>query len=184
MDDLTMKNEWDRFSKSIGGQVETRKEKYANPNNIYRVIADRNVIELTWANRPQKGRGPFLILESLLTYQLKNSENLKFKVEPTGFLSNIFSSILFNRIKTGVTELDKAYVFTSNSDILIIELIEEFKSFYVINTYKNFNIGIETITDKPTLRIYIPELLTTKEKLEYYYNFGQRIANKIESGKY
>lgn len=184
MDDATMQKEWDKFSKSIGGRVDTRKENYVNPDNVYRVATDRNVIELTWENRPQKGRGPFVILESLLTYELKNSENIKFKVEPTGFLTNIFSSLTGTRKKTGVTELDNAYSFTSNSDSLITELTEEFKAFYRNNTYKNFNIGIETITDKPTLRIYIPELLTTQEKLEYYYNFGQRIAKIIDGGKY
>ncbi|MBK9284766.1 MAG: hypothetical protein IPM51_10675 [Sphingobacteriaceae bacterium] len=184
MDDASVQKEWDRFSKSIGGRVEKRKENYSNPDNIYRIVTDKNTIELTWANRPQKGRGFYLIFESLLTYELTNSETIKLKVQPTDFLSKIFSFLTQSRKKTGIKELDNAYIFICNSDSLILELTDEFISFYKNNTYKNFNIEIETITDKRTLRIFIPELLTSQEKLEYYYNFGQRIAKIIDGGKH
>lgn len=178
MDDETMKKVWDAFAKSIGGTVQASKANYLDRDNYYKIKTDNTEIELIWSNQPQRGRGPYVTLESKLKFTLKGNSLATLTVRPKDFLTNIFS---FKKQKFGVAELDKAYLFNSNSEGLIYELTDLFKDFYRNNKYKNFVIKTENISDAPTLTIFIPELLTTQNKLEFYYNFGLKISKKISA---
>jgi len=173
-----MIKEWDTFSKSIGGTVQASKANYLDRDNYYKIKTNNSEIELTWGNQPQRGRGPCVTLETKIRYSLKDISSVNLIVRPSDLLTRIFST---KRQKFGVKELDKAYSFSSNSSGLIYELTGIFKDFYKNNRYMNFVIETETISDTPTLTIFIPELLTTKDKLTYYYNIGLKISKAISA---
>ncbi len=175
MDDTIIK-QWETFAKSIGGTVRASKANYLNPDNYYKIENDNSEIELTWGNQPQRGRGPYVTLESRLRFRLKHKSSTTLSVKPRDFLTNLLSS---KKQKFGVTDLDNAYSFRSNSDGLANNLIDLFQDFLKYNHYKNFVIETETITDAPNLTIFIPGLLTTKDKLTFYYNFGLNVSKKI-----
>jgi hypothetical protein len=134
---------------------------------------------LTWGNQPQQGRGVYVTLESKLRFPLKLSPGLQFSFRPKDFFSGLFTS---NKQKFGISELDKAYVFASNSPGLALELAELFRQFHDFNTYKKFVIETETVSEQPVVTIYIHELLTTSKKLAFYYNFGLRLATHLSMG--
>jgi len=178
-----MQIEWDKFSKSINGKVDKSKESYENPNNIFKITTDKNQIELTWGNRPEKGRGNYVTLETRLKYELNIPQEIKLKICPNDFFAKTISLFSKNKQKTGIKDLDSAYVFICSSNGLINDLAEEFKIFYRNNSYKNFTIDVETITDKPFLSVFIPELITTQKTLAFYYTFGLQLVKKINGIK-
>lgn len=179
MDDQTMIKEWDSFAKSINATVEKSKANYFDHDNYYKIRTDQARIDLIWSNQPQRGRGHYVTLESRLRFKLKNQVSTTLSVRPKDFLTK-FS---VKKQTFGVPELDRAYSFKSNTQGLIYELTELFKEFYEANRYNNFIIETETITDTPTLTIFIPELLSGKDKLAFYYNFGLKVS-KIISAEY
>lgn len=181
MDDKEMIKEFDRFAKAIGGKVDKDKSSFANPMNSYVIQADKNNIELIWADRPFKGQGAHVTLETRFRYQINNADKTTLSVTPNDFFSKTLSVFKKAKQKTGVKELDNAYIFSSSSDGLVFALTDSFKDFYKNNHYKNFNIETEIITDTPTLTIFIPELITTEKKLKYYYDFGLKVAKTISA---
>lgn len=178
MDDETMKKEWDSFAKSIGGTVQVSKANYLDRDNYFKIKTDTTEIDLTWGNNPQRGRGPYVTLESRFRFKLKDNSKVTLTVRPKDFLTNIFS---FKKQKIGVADLDKSYSVNSNSQSLINELTDLLKDFHKNNRYKNFIIETENISNAPTLTIFIPELLTTKNKLDYYYIFGQKVSKILSA---
>ncbi len=181
MDDDTMQKEWEKFAKTISGTINRSKESYANADNKYKITTKKNEIELIWGNRPQKGRGPYVLLETIIRYQINMSGTTTLSVSPNDFLTKLLTLFKKNKRKTGVSELDDSYIFISNNDTVVFEITEIFKDFQKNNRYKNFSIETEIITKIPTLTIYIPEVITTEATLNYYYNFGLRITKIISA---
>ena len=178
MDDETMTKEWDKFAKSIGGTILASKANYFDRDNHFKITTDKTEVELTWGNQPQRGRGPYVTLESKLRFKISANNQVTLTVRPKDFLSGLFST---KKRKFGVKELDNSFIFSSNSDGLIYELTDTFKDFNNKNKYKNFVIETETISDVPILTIFIPELITTQDKLAYYYDFGLKISKALSA---
>src|ERR1700757_4875712 len=105
MSNATMQIEWDKFSKSINGKVDKSKESYENPNNIFKITTDKNQIELTWGNRPEKGRGNYVTLETRLKYELNIPQEIKLKICPNDFFAKTISLFSKKNKKTGIKNL-------------------------------------------------------------------------------
>lgn len=176
MDDKTMFKEWDQFAKSIGGNIQSSKTSHVNHHKQFQIITDDSEIELSWDSQPQKGRGPIVRHESRFRFKLKQNNLTNFSIRPKDFLSSLFS---LQKRKFGIKTLDTAYIFKSDNDQLIYELTDMTKEFYAFNKYKSFLIETEIITGTATLTIFIPELITTFDKLTIYNNFGRKLSNKL-----
>jgi hypothetical protein len=171
-----MIREWNSFAKSIRGVVQASKATHFNKDNHYKITTDDSEVELTWGNQSQKGRGPYVTLESKLRFSLKNNTLVSLKVRPKDLLTRFFS---FKAQKFGVKELDAAYSFSSNSEGLVFKVTHIFQDFHKHNECNNFIVETELINNIPTLTIYFPELLTTESKLAFYYNFGYKISKRL-----
>lgn len=177
MDDELMKKEWGKFAKSIGGTIQATKSNYLDRDNYFKITTDKTEVELIWGNQPQRGRGHYVTLESKLRFILNSNSQTTLNVRPKDFLSGLFST---KKRKFGIKELDNSFIFSSNSDG-IYELTDTFKDFRNKNKYKNFVIETEIISDIPTLTIFIPELITTLDKLAFYYSFGLKISKTLSA---
>ena len=181
MDDSTTEKEWRNFAKTIDGTIEKSDTNYFDRDNKFKISTKTSEIDLTWGNQPQRGRGPFVTLETNIRYTLNINYKIEFRVSPNDLFSKIFSSLSSKKQKFGIKELDQSYLLKCNTPNIAFELKEIFTEFHKFNKYKNFVIEIENISDSLTLTIFIPELITTQEKLSLYYNFGLELSKKISA---
>src|SRR6478735_5486884 len=106
--------DWIRFAESIHATTNFQKETRFNRDNIYTINVNGIKVQLIWGTQPEVGRAPHVKRETLLHFQLINP-NSSLKVYPKDFLSTITSLFTTNKVTVEYPEIDKSFLFISNS---------------------------------------------------------------------
>ncbi|MCU7550133.1 hypothetical protein OCK74_13500 [Chitinophagaceae bacterium LB-8] len=177
MTDTALQTEWKKFADAIGGSISQAKESYFNPDNTYCIKTDKEEISLIWADKPAKGRGTHVNLQSVFRFRLKPGSTAYLKIYPKDLLTGLFSTWNKNRRRTEDPELDKAYIFIANEQETLSAVVYKLQQFHQQNKYRSF--VIETENDSRTLLIQVNELLIQKEDLFFFYEFGKSLVEVL-----
>lgn len=178
MEEDKITKEWRRFAKSVDGVIQVSDANRINHDSRFVVNTERARLELMWGNAPQSGSGTYVTAETNFYFQLPPDCSLILTIKPRDFFSTLFQ---WKKIKTGLKELDRKYVFSGNTEDVILQLQGLMKKFDEKNPYSNFSIGTERVEDSPVLTLFVPELMTSKPVLDFYYNFGIEMADLLSA---
>jgi hypothetical protein len=175
----SLNKNWSDFASSIGANLSELKGTYFDHDNIVIIENDRATVKLIWGDQPQPGRGSHVTRQTDFIFKLNEFTATTLKVYPRDWFSKILGFLSADQQKTGDPELDKAYIFISNSDNLIKKISENFRHLRHQNEYLDFVILTKEITSQPSLVIQVNDLIVELKGLNFFYSLGLSLTSKI-----
>lgn len=174
--------EWKNFAEAVGGSVSGGKATRFQLNNTYSIKTPTEEVVLTWAIEPERGRGTQVKQQTVFRFNLKVGATPYLRVYPRDLLSGLLSAWNRNRRRTGDPALDKAYILLASEQVPISSAVHHLQRFHQQNRHRSFFIDTGKEAGTPALVIQVNELLTQAEDLHFFYGFGKKLAEVLESG--
>ncbi|MEP7256220.1 MAG: hypothetical protein ABI666_10635 [Ferruginibacter sp.] len=172
---------WTDFSKSINGEIFQTKGTYSNPDNVFKIQNEKVTIDLIWADLPESGRGPYVNIKSNFNFKLPETTSTTLEITPNDSFSKLLLLFKKNKQKSQVLELDKKYIFISNSNHFIRQLIIDLIPFSENNRFNSFVISTSKGNGQNSLNIQVNALLIEKADLEFVYKFGLLLCSRLSA---
>jgi hypothetical protein len=172
MSDKEFNNKLKKFAKTVEGRVLESGGNTLVPFDHYKIFFEGGEIELVFGD-PMKG-GVSVTHETRIRFFLRPECGTNLKAQPMDFLSKLF---MVKRQKFGVEELDRTFLFKSNSPGLASQLTETFREFLQQERHKHFFLETAVISDQKVLSVFIPEVVISK--LYSVFWLGKNIAQTL-----
>ena len=181
MDNLQLEKIWTDFAKSIDGKINQTLSTRFKSDNIFNIENDIGSVDMIWADFPAPGRGHITNIKTNFSFKLQKNTSTTLKILPKDFLSRILLVFNQNRQRTEIPEIDKKYIFVSNSNYFIRQIVIDLIQFFDKTPFNSFVITTSKEDDQNSLDIQVNTLIDKQENLDFFYKFGLLLCARLNN---